>query len=120
MSKPKAASKVQETPATVAERRAWVRYPCQLESSCQPLGAARGLQWTGTIHDISRGGLALTVGRRFEVGTLLAIEVPHTNEQTSLTVLARVARVTPQPGTAWLIGCAFTHTISDEELQSLV
>jgi hypothetical protein len=110
-----------DTPKAVGvERRAWVRYPCALESTCQPLGTARGLQWTGKILNISCGGVALLLGRRFEVGTLLALEVPKSQTRDSLTLMARVAHVSTRPGGNWQIGCAFTHAISDEDLQALL
>jgi hypothetical protein len=91
-----------------------------LESTCQPLSTARGLQWTAKILNISRGGVALLLGRRFEMGTLLAIEVPKTKTQNSLTFLARVVHVSGKPAGTWQVGCAFTQEISEDDLQALL
>ena len=101
------------------ERRAWVRYPCDLESSCQPMAGVRGLQWPGKIRDLSRGGVAIILTRRFEVGTLLAVEVQGQAEAVG-TLLARVARVTLQKDGSWLMGCSFTKLLSEEDLKALL
>jgi hypothetical protein len=100
------------------ERRAWVRCPCNLESTCQPLAGARGLQWPGKIRNLSAGGLALTLARRFEVGTILSIDVLDKAESVLGTWLARVAHVTLQSDGTWLLGCAFTTPRNEEDLQA--
>src|SRR5260370_33017571 len=68
------------------EHRAWVRYPCDLDSVCQPLAGARGLQWPGEVRNLSAGGLAVGLARRFEAGTVLAMD-PHRRAQTRLRTL---------------------------------
>jgi hypothetical protein len=74
--------------------------------------------WPAIIHDLSPEGLRLGLGRRFERGTGLAIELP--GEDGPSTVLARVVRVEPRPGGGWLLGCVFISRLSDEEVGRLL
>src|ERR1043165_2571735 len=67
-------------PARRVECRVRERRPCGLKTSCQPI-AARGdkdVMWPATIRDISVASIGLVLGRRFEPGAGLAIEVPGT------------------------------------------
>jgi PilZ domain len=102
------------------DRRAWVRYPCELDSACQPLAGTRGVEWPGKIRNLSRGGLALALARRFEVGTVLAIEMQGRDAGDLGTVLARVAHISIQPDGTWLLGCAFTKLLTEEDLKALL
>jgi hypothetical protein len=109
-----------ESNSAGAERRAWVRYPCDVEGSCQALMAARGLQWVAKVRNLSRGGMALTLRRRFEMGTLLAIEVQGRSAKSPSTLMGRVAHVTAMSDGTWLLGCAFSSELSEQELQALL
>jgi len=101
-------------------RRAWVRYPCDLDSSCQALMAARGLQWTAKVRNVSQGGIAVTMQRRFELGTLLAFEVQGPPGKSSVSLLGRVAHVTAKSDGSWLIGCAFSTPLTEADLKALL
>lgn len=101
------------------ERRAHVRYPCELDSSCVPIAGSRGMEWTGKIRDISQGGIGVVLNRRFELGTLLTIEVQEPDGRTSGTLLARVVHVTPHSTGGWVIGCCFTNELGEDEVQAL-
>lgn len=115
------AEQVEKATATQVERRAWVRYPCELDGACQPLAGSRGSQWPGKIRNLSRGGIAVTLSRRFEVGTILAIDVQGQAEAVVAgTVLARVVRVQSQDDGSWLLGCALTKLLNEEDLQALL
>jgi len=103
-----------------SERRAWVRYPCDLDSACQPLAGARGLQWPGKVRNLSGGGVALRLARRFEAGTVLAIDVQGRDESIVQTLLARVIHVLLQTDGSWLLGCAFTNPLSQDDLKALL
>jgi hypothetical protein len=110
----------QNATAKPAERRAWVRFPCDLESACHPLAGTQSLQWPGKVCNLSRGGIALALGRRFEVGTVLAIDVQGKLAETGANVLARVVHVKVQSDGSWLLGCAFTKPLSEDDLQKLL
>jgi hypothetical protein len=102
------------------DRRAWVRYPCELESACQPLAGARGLQWPGKIRNVSAGGIAVRLARRFEAGTVLAVDVQGQGDAIMQTLLARVVHVSLQDDGSWLLGCAFKNPLSEEDLKALL
>src|SRR5437868_7404438 len=57
------------------ERRAWVRLSSERDVSCRPIAGLAEASWLGTVRDISQGGVALILKRRFEPGTGLFVEV---------------------------------------------
>ena len=120
MLEPETLQQVANDNSAGSERRAWVRYPCDLDSACQPLAGARGLQWPGKVHNLSGGGVAVRLARRFEAGTVLAIDVQGRDERTVQTLLARVIHVLLQNDGSWLLGCAFTNPLSESDLKALL
>jgi serine/threonine protein kinase len=108
------------------ERRASLRFPCIHGTSCamsaslHPDDAEPVEHWPATVQDVSQGGLGLVVGRRFEKGTVLSVELHSAEGTASRSVLASVVRVLPQEFGHWLLGCIFTKPLSKEELQILV
>src|SRR5262249_59779327 len=61
--------------AAAIERRAWVRFSCDMEASCRSAGAMKNAGWPGRIIDISTGGVGLLLKHRFRPGTLLLVEL---------------------------------------------
>src|SRR5262245_18744994 len=102
---------------SVDDRRAHVRFPCELDGSFSPITGNRGTQWTGKICDISQGGIGIVLGRRFELGTLLSVEIQEADGRSSGSLLARVVHVTPHTGGGWVIGCCFTSEIGEDEVK---
>jgi hypothetical protein len=100
------------------ERRAAVRYPCDLASSCHTITSRREDAWTAAVKDISRTGIGLLLGRRFEPGILLAVELPA--EGGSQLLLARVIHARAQGEGVWLIGCALVNPLAEDEVQALL
>jgi hypothetical protein len=98
--------------------RVAVRHACEVPTTCQPLSAWRKEPWPATIRGISTGGLNLTLGRRFERGSGLSIELP--TEDGRATVLARVNDVSPHDEGGWLLGCDFISELSDEEVECVL
>jgi hypothetical protein len=109
-------------PPSGVECRVWQRYPCDAEASCQPVAARndRDLHWPAVFKDLSVKGVGLVLGRRFEPGAGLAIELPDTDSQPGDTLLVRVVRVQAQPGGRWLHGCTLISELSQDELESLL
>lgn len=106
----------------MVECRVWERFPCGLETTCQPI-AARGNEepfWTAQIRDLSVGGVGVVLNRRFERGAGLAIEIPETTSCPATTLMGRVVHTTSMPGGQWLHGCEFVSLLSDDELQRLL
>lgn len=128
-----ASSAVRVSPASLdpggqqgPERRAWVRFPCTqgsvvtLESSFHADAADNGETWPATVMDISVGGLALVLGRRFEPGTVLSLEWSGRDANQTSTLLLRVLYAKPQGFGHWLVGGAFLQQLTSEELQALL
>jgi hypothetical protein len=102
--------------------RVYERHDCNLATTCQPIAARsdRDLVWSATIRDISEGGVGLVLGRRFERGTGLAIELPGDDGRSSRTLLAKVVHTTAMAGNKWLLGCCFISRLSPDDVQLVV
>lgn len=104
------------------DRRAWVRYGAELDAACKPAGAMRDAGWPARTHDISAGGVGLTMRHCFKVGTRLSLEIKGADGVVLLRIQARVVHAMPfRDGQAsgWLVGCAFDRTLNSAELQLL-
>jgi hypothetical protein len=102
--------------------RVWERYPCDLQTACQPIASRndKDLVWAATIRNISVAGVGLVLPRRFEKGMGLAIEVPGQDGGDGETLLARVIHVRRQPDGGWFLGCQFISQLSEQELERLL
>jgi hypothetical protein len=106
-----------ENPAALmAERRAWVRFRNESDISCASEEA--NTAWLGRIQDVSPGGIALTVRRRFEPEASLTVELA-TKTGEPRRFIVRVVHATQATDGRWTIGCAFARPLGDEELQTL-
>ena len=117
---PKASHAADRPGAVAVERRAHVRYPVEIESSCSPLVVGQEMQWTGKICDLSQGGIGILLARRFELGTLLGIEIQESSGGSLGRRLARVVHVTPHSSGGWIVGCCFASELTEDEVKSLV
>jgi hypothetical protein len=107
------------------ERRASVRYTCDPESfspenSCRPITAPSREAWSAIVRDLSTSGIGIIVNRRFEPGTLLKVDLEDAEHTTSTTLLVRVARISQEDPTSWLLGCTFTTKMTESDLLSLM
>jgi hypothetical protein len=101
---------------TQTERRAWVRLPTNQAVSCQHLdGSTSDTGWLGKPINISPGGLALLLSRRFEAGTLLVVEFPKLR-----TLGVRVVHAKPENDTCWILGCEIISPLTEDEAQAFV
>jgi hypothetical protein len=57
--------------------------------------------------------------RSFEPGSVLIIELPAKPQETR-PLTARVVHATPEANGRWIIGCAFTRPVSQEELRAFL
>jgi hypothetical protein len=106
---------------TQTERRAWVRLPTSQAVSCQPIAASTpDTGWLGKLVNISPGGLALLLSRRFEPGTLLIVELPSKAQRRARTVGVRVVHAKPEKDTCWILGCEIISPLTEDDMQSLV
>lgn len=117
-SAPKAPKPVASQPPG-SERRAAIRFASTVKGSCQLINSEEEC-WPAKVLDISATGFGMILGRRFEPGTLLSVELQGTGAWQTRTLIARVVRVKTQPGRKWLIGCLFKSPLSEDELEALV
>jgi PilZ domain len=104
-----------------SDRRAWVRFPCDLGSSCCASAGDDRTRWTARMQDISRGGARVVVDRRFEPGTILNIQVEAAaREDIPSVLLARVVHVKAESGGFWALGCRFARELTEKDLYVLV
>jgi hypothetical protein len=98
------------------------RYSCGLPATCRPVAAwlDRDFIWPATITDLSTSGLGIVLGRRFEPGAGLAVELPASADRCEETFLVKVLKVYPMPGGHWLLGCTFVSALSEETVETLV
>jgi hypothetical protein len=101
------------------DRRAAVRYACELETSCRSVAGSREVPWPARVRDISLTGICILVSRRFEPGTLLAVDLQNAAAELPSTLIGRVVRVNRQADGDWALGCVFATPLSEEELHTL-
>jgi hypothetical protein len=101
-----------------AERRVAVRYPSVLDAVCQPATPRfELLSSPARVWDISTSGIGLIVNRRFDVGTVLFMEIELGPGQFSRTLQAMVLHVCPHLDNLWMIGCELSSDLSEAELK---
>jgi len=106
-------SRTQPTSSPQAnERRTYVRHFCDIGAVVDA--------WPARIQDISRGGVKVVLSRRFEVGTVLKLEVFVPSDESLYMLLAKVVHIVQEPTGSWGLGCAFVQEITDEEMQELL
>jgi hypothetical protein len=106
-------------PGAAQGRRASPRYAADLEVSCRrALGAGRADAGSARLRDISVGGIGLVLARRFEVGTLLAVDLANPGSGSPRSLLARVTHVTAHAPGEWLLGLALLRPVGEDELRA--
>lgn len=107
----------QTTEVLETDRRVWVRYPCDVEASCQPASLPDSQRFSVRVRDISRGGINLVLSCPVEVGAFLSVELPTANARATSNVLAYVVRVNPITEGEWSVGCSFAAELTDFDLE---
>jgi hypothetical protein len=102
------------------DQRSWRRYLCNIVTSCESVNPAQQEPSSAKILNVSPAGLGLLVTRQFEQGSLVSVELPSSNGSPATSMLARVIHAKPQPTGDWVLGCAFTRQLTDQELQKLL
>ncbi len=75
--------------------------------------------WPLVVRDVSVSGIGLTLARRFEAGTELAVEL-QTGPEGSKRFPVRVVRVQPDRGGYWVHGCTFDPPLAEGEVAALL
>jgi hypothetical protein len=71
------------------------------------------------VKDVSAGGIGLLLGRQFQPGAVLAVELPATARAAPRLLLARVIHATPEAGGGWHVGCGLVYPFREDELAAL-
>ncbi len=100
------------------ERRVWVRYPADLETTYRPANQPNDMRLSARVRNISLGGIGLTVNQPFVPGDLLNVELPGATEQARCQVLACVVHAAPGNAGEWLLGCTFARELSNDDLEA--
>jgi hypothetical protein len=104
-----------------SERRAAVRHLCNLDTLFQPgEGRLDLVWWFARVRNISTEGIALLLGRRFEVGATLAIALQGQVQDVSRTIEARVVHASEVENGNWVVGCRFATPLTEAELKALL
>ena len=107
-------------PALIAaERRQSRRRACTPAATSYALEAAEAPAWGAVVHDISAGGVGLTLCFPFRPGTFLAVDVKR-RDGTTRSLLARVVHVRDRVDGSWHLGCEFVKPLCADEVEALV
>jgi eukaryotic-like serine/threonine-protein kinase len=100
------------------DKRASVRYASNQGGFCNAVGGEKAPRWPAKVQNVSADGVALLLGRRFEVRSSLWVELA--DGAAGRTYLVRVVRVQARPGRKWLLGCTFARRLAEDEVQTLL
>jgi hypothetical protein len=103
-----------------ADCRAWVRFPCNIETVCRTVETVPGEQMPGRVVNVSAGGVGLLLPCQFETRTLLSLNLPGPRGQQPQRVLIRAVQARPHTQGNWYLGCEFVDRLEDEEIAVLI
>jgi c-di-GMP-binding flagellar brake protein YcgR len=98
------------------DRRLWVRRHVSVETRVTPATGEAETPLPARILDVSSGGARLEVGRFFEPGDLLSLELPPQDGSSSVTVLACVVYSQAVGDDRHILGCRFSAELSAADL----
>lgn len=101
------------------ERRAALRYPCDLPTVCRLSAVPDSEAWSSRVQNISLGGLALILGKQLQSGTPLDIELPGKIRSERRNVQIRVIHSRSRNAGDWLLGAAFPQQLNTDDLQAI-
>jgi hypothetical protein len=99
--------------------RAWVRFPCDIETVCHTVETTPGEQIPARILNVSAGGVGLLLPCQFETRTLLHLVLPAPMGVARPRILVRVVQARPDGHGNWYLGCEFVDQFSDGEMDFL-
>jgi c-di-GMP-binding flagellar brake protein YcgR len=97
-------------------RRLRARQPVSIETKVTPAAGEAEPSLSARILDVSSGGVKLVVGRSFEEGDLLTVELPAPAGEPAVSVLACVVHARPEGEAEWVLGCRFSAQLNDADL----
>jgi hypothetical protein len=101
----------------LSERRATLRFPCQLRAQCRTGGGETGMAWPAEVRNISTKGAGLVLGRGFSPGTRFTVHFFRGPDQIYVAQLQVIHSQAEAEG--WYHGCAFLRRISPDVVEML-
>lgn len=102
------------------QRRAAVRLPVTARSFYPPTGERRAdLWWEAMVMRLQQTETMLIIGRRFEVGTLLQLEISDSSGTGAEDMIARVSEVKRQETGGYVIHAEFLPPLAGEVVERL-
>ena len=120
MSEEPVATPAQMNAAVEPDRRATVRFPCNLKNTCGLPEADPNARWPAELQDLSCTGTRLLVHCRLEPRSTLVVELPGLEPGCMEAVLAKVVHVKKQGPNAWMVGCVFRRLLTREEVEAVL
>jgi hypothetical protein len=102
--------------AEPVDLRTWVRFPCNINATYQPMRPKEAVPLAAKVVDISASGIGLEVAEAISVGALLNMHISTLSGGTAMPMLVSVVRVTLLEAKQWLLGCNFLRELTDKEL----
>lgn len=102
------------------DRRAHDRYDHTRAVSFRLLGKTEDGPFWGTLENVSRSGLCLSVDTECRRGSVLVLQMDAAIGRFIRAVLLRVARTTKLENGRWQLGCTFVLPLEEPEIQVLL
>src|SRR5262249_46208915 len=103
-----------------AERRQWIRHPCDLTAFCRKIGTLADVApWRSTVVDLCAGGSSRVTGRLMGPGVSLSVELQARPPKLTYRPRVQVIRSNKtEPG--WELGCFFVSSFGKSKLRQLL
>jgi hypothetical protein len=112
---------VKQSQPSEDERRAWLRFSCDPDRPARAsVLISPGDKITARVQNIAAGGVGLIVPRHCQPGMSLRLELIDPSGRTSRPIQARVIHSSQQGPDEWIVGCAFSNPLSEEDVAALV
>lgn len=102
------------------DRRASVRFHCDLMASEYYDGGAEQVVCTGRVLNLSDGGLHLVLPRRAEPGSDIHLRILPEATEVVMKFTVEVLSVFPLPDSQWAMACRFREPLSNDEMKALL
>ena len=100
------------TESPLVERRGATRFDTDFGAFFHPVPGNEQF-YSGRVKNVAQGGIALVTNRPFEPATRFVILLSKPAE-------VRLIRSVPTPDGHWVLGCAFTQQLKEEEVSALL
>jgi hypothetical protein len=111
------AFQIEKVRTEAPDRRAWVRFSCNVATYCRAVAPAQSKAWPARVLEVSPGGMNLLSPVELERGTILNVKLPDGKALVPRFVLVRVLRVDEFSSDRWFLACEFADQITAEDLQ---